>query len=88
MLVYFWSVQLLRVRPAARLGGSRGLGSGGGSAGRVAKEDLPPGVGGAAGGATGEASDGDGGGRRRYSVCMGGSLRGMPDLNRPSQPRL
>lgn len=69
----FWSVQLFRIRPAARMGGSGGLGSGGGRAGQVAEEDLSPGVGGAAGGATGEASGGDGVGRRRYSVCMGAS---------------
>lgn len=69
----FWSVQLLRIRPAARMGGSRSLGSGGGRAGQVAEEDLSPGVGGAAGGATGEASGGDGVGRRRYRECMGAS---------------
>nr|XP_044617648.1 exocyst complex component 3-like protein isoform X8 [Equus asinus] len=77
-------VQLLRVRPAARRGGFRGYGSSGGSAGRVAEEDLPPRVGGSPGGAPGEASGGDGGGRRRYSVW--GSLRGMPGLDRPSSP--
>lgn len=52
------------------MGGSWGLGPGGGRAGQVAEEDLSPGVGGAAGGATGEASGGDGVGRRRYSVYM------------------
>ncbi|XP_070468222.1 exocyst complex component 3-like protein isoform X6 [Equus przewalskii] len=45
------STQLLRVRPAARRGGFRGYGSSGGSAGRVAEEDLPPRVGGSPGGA-------------------------------------
>lgn len=65
---YFWSVQFLSVRPAARLGGPRDPGSSGGSAGRVAEEDLPPGVGGAASGATGEASAGDGGFCRECQV--------------------